>query len=191
MTNPNLSIIAAYDLDYGIGKGGTIPWRHTADMERFKRLTLGSTVIMGRKTFESLPAGALKQRLNVVVTRNKRWQAEGTLVARSLEHACEMTDALARQFVIGGQSLYEEAAEVASYAYLTEVQGYHGCDRFFPRLDRDLWAVSRSVSPVLSEGGLSARFLDLVRKTEIVDMDAVYANAAMLPQLGVCNGLQH
>lgn len=174
--NPNLAVIAAYDLDRGIGKGGKLPWHIPEDLQRFKRITEGSIVIMGRKTFESLPTGPLPGRLNVVVTRNKRWQADGTLVAHNLNQAIQFTQGVARQFVIGGQDLFEEAIGQAGYAYLTEVQGYFGCDRYFPRFDHSQWSVTYQF------GTPGVRFIDMCRKDEVVDMDAVYANAEILRQ---------
>jgi dihydrofolate reductase len=119
-----------------IGNNGLIPWRISDDMKRFKALTLGHTVVMGRKTWDSLPRKPLPGRVNVVVTRQKDWQAEGAVVAHSLDAA--MAAVSGAVMVIGGAEIYERALPVATRIELTEIQqDFEGDARFV--LDRTGW----------------------------------------------------
>src|SRR6187549_1889685 len=119
-----------------IGNDGAIPWHISEDMKRFKALTMGHTIVMGRKTWDSLPRKPLPGRINVVVTRQKDWQAEGAVVAPSLGQATSGTSGTV--MVIGGAEIYERALPLASRIELTEVhQNFDGDTRF--ELDRGGW----------------------------------------------------
>jgi dihydrofolate reductase len=119
-----------------IGKKGAIPWHISEDMKRFKALTIGHTVVMGRKTWDSLPRKPLPGRINVVVTRQKGWQAEGAVVASSLGQATSGTSGTV--MVIGGAEIYERALPLASRIELTEVhKNFEGDAQF--QLDRSGW----------------------------------------------------
>jgi dihydrofolate reductase len=119
-----------------IGNNGLIPWHISDDMKRFKALTLGHTVVMGRKTWDSLPKKPLPGRTNVVVTRQKDWQAEGAVVAHSLDQA--MAKASGTVMVIGGAEIYQRALPLATRIELTEVhKEVEGDARFV--LDRTGW----------------------------------------------------
>jgi dihydrofolate reductase len=119
-----------------IGNNGLIPWHISDDMKRFKALTLGHTVVMGRKTWDSLPRKPLPGRINVVVTRQKDWQAEGAVVAHSLDQA--MAKASGTLMVIGGAEIYQRALPLATRIELTEVhKEVEGDARFV--LDRTGW----------------------------------------------------
>ena len=119
-----------------IGKKGAIPWHISDDMKRFKALTLGHTVVMGRKTWDSLPKKPLPGRINVVVTRQQDWQAEGAVVAHSLGQATAGTSGTV--MVIGGAEIYERALPLASRIELTEVhRAFEGDAKFI--LDRSGW----------------------------------------------------
>jgi len=132
-----------------IGKGGAIPWHISADMKRFKALTLGHTVVMGRKTWDSLPKKPLPGRINVVVTRQASWQAEGAVVANSLEQA--IAGASGAVMVIGGGEIYQRALPLASRIELTEVHAdFDGDARFV--LDRSGWRESGREDHVTPEG---------------------------------------
>src|SRR5690348_2636981 len=119
-----------------IGKGGAIPWHISEDMKRFKALTLGHTVVMGRKTWDSLPKKPLPGRVNVVVTRQKDWQAQGAVTASSLGQATAGTSGTV--MVIGGAEIYERALPLASRIELTEVHRAFDGDAKF-HLDRRGW----------------------------------------------------
>jgi len=119
-----------------IGKDGAIPWRIPEDMKRFKAITMGHTVVMGRKTWDSLPKKPLPGRVNVVVTRQKDWQADGAVTAGSLGQATAGTSGTV--MVIGGAEIYERALPLASRIELTEVhRAFEGDAKFV--LDRGGW----------------------------------------------------
>jgi dihydrofolate reductase len=119
-----------------IGNNGLIPWHISDDMKRFKALTLGHTIVMGRKTWDSLPRKPLPGRVNVVVTRQKDWQAEGAVVAHSLGQATSGTSGTV--MVIGGGEIYERALPLATRIELTEIhQDFEGDAHFV--LDRTGW----------------------------------------------------
>jgi dihydrofolate reductase len=132
-----------------IGKGGAIPWHISEDMKRFKALTLGHTVVMGRKTWDSLPKKPLPGRINVVVTRQKDWQAQGAVTASSLGQATSGTSGTV--MVIGGQEIYERALPLAARIELTEVhQAFDGDSRF--ELDRAGWRETAREDRVTADG---------------------------------------
>jgi dihydrofolate reductase len=128
-----LSAIAALDLDRAIGKGGQIPWRLPADLKRFKQLTLGKPVVMGRKTFASI-GKPLVGRENIAVTRDPGFSAAGVFRAGSLDEALDLAakSGAEEAFVIGGAALYEEALPRCHTLYLTLVEGRFFGDVFFP-----------------------------------------------------------
>ena len=119
-----------------IGQGGKIPWHISEDLKRFKALTMGHTVVMGRKTWDSLPRKPLPGRANVVVTRQKDWNAEGAITAASLGEAIAGTSGTV--MVIGGGEIYAAALPMATRVELTEVhQGFDGDAKF--EFDRSGW----------------------------------------------------
>jgi dihydrofolate reductase len=119
-----------------IGKNGGMPWHIPEDMKRFKALTLGHTIVMGRKTWDSLPKKPLPGRVNVVVTRQTDWHAEGVVAAGSLGQATGGTSGTV--MVIGGAEIYERALPLASRIELTEVHRDIDGDAKF-HLDRAGW----------------------------------------------------
>jgi dihydrofolate reductase len=124
-----------------IGVNNTLPWHLPEDLAHFKRTTLGQPVIMGRKTWDSLPPKfrPLPGRLNIVVTRQPDWQAEGALRAGSIDEAMTLCPADAQAWVIGGAEIYAQAAPRASTAVVTEIdQDFEG-DAFAPTLG-DGWS---------------------------------------------------
>nr|AIA18807.1 Dihydrofolate reductase [uncultured bacterium] len=132
-----------------IGKDGLIPWHISDDMKRFKALTLGHTVVMGRKTWDSLPRKPLPGRINVVVTRQKDWQAEGAVVAHSLDQAMAGTSGTV--MVIGGAEIYERALPLASRIELTEVHQDVDGDAHFV-FDRTGWRETLREDHVTPDG---------------------------------------
>jgi dihydrofolate reductase len=133
-----VSLVAAVARNGVIGRDGTIPWRIPEDMERFRALTMGHPVLMGRRTWESLPDRfrPLPGRRNVVVTRNPEWSGEGAVRAGSLEEALELAEDAPRVFVIGGAELYASALPLADELVLTEVDANVEGDTFFPAFER-------------------------------------------------------
>ena len=132
----HFAIISALDQNRGIGKNNQLPWHLSADLKHFAATTKGGTVIMGRKTWESLPEAyrPLKDRLNIVVSRGGLELPDGVLLAHSLDEALGL--AQNKTFVIGGATLYAEAIRhpACTELYLTQIEGQHDCDAFFPEI---------------------------------------------------------
>lgn len=132
-----------------IGKDGGIPWHISEDMKRFKALTLGHTVVMGRKTWDSLPKKPLPGRVNVVMTRQKDWHADGATTASSLGQITSGTSGTV--MVIGGAEIYERALPLASRIELTEVhRAFEGDARF--AFDRKGWHEAARQDHVTPDG---------------------------------------
>ena len=132
-------LIAAIDLNGGIGKDNQLLCHLPADLKHFKQLTSGKTVIMGRKTFDSLPAGALPNRRNIVVSRQPNLTLANCEVFNSLFDAfaaCESEDAV---FVIGGETIYKQAIANADMLEITEIGSRFDADAFFPVIEPAVW----------------------------------------------------
>lgn len=134
-------IIVAASGNNVIGKDGKIPWHIKEDLQRFKRLTLNHPVIMGRKTYESLPVKPLKDRTNIVLTRDKNFDAVGVIVKHSLKDALEYCKNFDKVFLIGGQSVFEKGLKFADTLELTRVDGNYDGDVFFPEINFDEWTL--------------------------------------------------
>jgi dihydrofolate reductase len=130
-----LHIIFARAANGVIGKAGTMPWHLPEDLAHFKRTTLGCPVIMGRKTWDSLPPKfrPLPGRLNVVVTRQRDWQAAGASVANSLPDALALCGDAPDVWVIGGAEIYAQALPLAATAVVTEIEAAYDGDAFAPQ----------------------------------------------------------
>ena len=137
-----VSLIAAIDENSVLGKDNKLIWHLPEDLKRFKRLTTGHSIIMGRKTFESLPK-ALPNRHNIVVTRNQNYSKEGVTVCHSLEAAIECAKNDDQPFVIGGGQVYEQAIELADVIELTKIHAQFEGDVFFPEIDLKKWSVEK------------------------------------------------
>ena len=135
MKKPLLSLVAAVARDSGIGHRGELLTRIPEDLRRLKRLTLGSPVVMGRKTWESI-GRPLPGRLNIVVTRDAAWRAEGATPVTSLEAALSAASGAERVFVLGGAEIYALALPLADELELTEIDAEFPADTFFPAWNR-------------------------------------------------------
>lgn len=136
----NLSAIVAVDENGAIGKNGDLLCYLPADLKHFKNITMGYTIIMGRRTWESLPKGALPGRKNVVITRNNDFMAPGAEVYHSLEEALQATEQDEKRFIIGGGMLYKEAFAITDKLYLTRIHAsFPDADTFFPSIDVSQW----------------------------------------------------
>lgn len=136
-----LHIIVAMADNRAIGYKGDMPWGRglPADLKHFKETTMGHPIVMGRKTFESLPKGALPGRQNIVVTRNSNYQAEGAEVVHSLPEALERAES-EELFLIGGGELYRQGIELADMLHITLVHHeWEEADTFFPEIDIEVW----------------------------------------------------
>lgn len=132
-----ISAIVAMATNRCIGRNNTLPWRLPADLKRFKQLTMGHTLIMGRKTYESI-GRPLPGRTMIVVTRQRDYAPEGVQVAHSLEQALELARG-DEVFIAGGADLYRQAMERVRRLYLTRIDRDYEGDTFFPELDLSGW----------------------------------------------------
>lgn len=142
MKKTNLVIIAAIAENGVLGCQGKIPWYFPEDLRRFRKLTLKNTVIMGRKTYDSLPLKfkPLPERNNIVITRNEHYNAEGAITASSIEEALEMAKSLGKEnYIIGGEQIYRSTVNLADKLEVTEVKGNFIGDAFFPEIDSKIW----------------------------------------------------
>ncbi|MFC5301537.1 type 3 dihydrofolate reductase [Azospira restricta] len=157
-----LSLIAAMDRERLIGRDNALPWHLPEDLRHFKTTTLGKPVIMGRKTWESL-GRPLPGRRNIVVSRNAGYRADGGELATSLEAALALCADAEEAFVIGGAELYRQALPLAQRMYLTEVDGRHEGDAWFPDFPADQWRETAREAHV-SAGGIGFAFVRYERR---------------------------
>ena len=136
----NLSAIVVIAENSAIGKNNDLLCHLPADLKHFKELTMGHTIIMGRRTFESLPKGALPGRENIVVTRNADYQAAGAVVCHSVDEALQKASMPGERFIIGGAQLYAATIDKVDMLHLTELHAsFADADTFFPQINRDEW----------------------------------------------------
>jgi len=135
---PALAVIAAVAANAVIGDGNRLPWHLSDDLKRFRALTTGHAVIMGRRTWESIRR-PLPDRQNIVVTRQPGYRAPGAEIAASLECALALVRLPAPAFCIGGGQLYREALPRATRLHLTEIRRAFAGDVTFPAFDRNVW----------------------------------------------------
>ncbi|MGH8488129.1 MAG: dihydrofolate reductase [Gammaproteobacteria bacterium] len=138
MAESSLSIIVAMTRRRVIGAHGALPWHLPADLKRFKALTMGKRVVMGRKTHESI-GRALPGRTNIVMSRNPALRIAGCIVVPSMEAALAWARGCEEMMVIGGGSVYAAALPLAERIYLTEIHAEVDGDTYFPRYDRRDW----------------------------------------------------
>ncbi|MEO6518134.1 MAG: dihydrofolate reductase [Pseudoxanthomonas sp.] len=162
-----ISLVVAMDRNRAIGKGNALPWRLPDDLKRFKALTLGKPVLMGRKTAESL-GRALPGRTNLVLTRSGRVPFEGMQAVASVSEAMEIARAgAAKEFcVIGGAEIYALALPLADKVYLTHVDTVvHGADAFFPCFSAGDWqAGGRETHAADAKHACAFEFVDYTRR---------------------------
>jgi dihydrofolate reductase len=160
-----LSLVAAVARGGVIGRGGAMPWHIPEDAQRFRTVTMGHPVVMGRKTWDSLPDRfrPLPGRRNVVVTRNPAWQADGAERAGSLDDALRLLRGASQVFVVGGAELYADALPLADELLLTEVDAAVDGDTVFPEWDRTAFEESSREEHV-SETGIPFSFVTYVRR---------------------------
>jgi dihydrofolate reductase len=135
-----ITVIAAIASNNALGKDNDLIWYLPADLKRFKKVTTGHYILMGRNTFESI-GRPLPNRTTIIITRNKNYFKEGCLIANSLEQAIEMAKPAAQIFIIGGAQIYKEtiAKEVAVQLDITLVHHNFEADVFFPEIDPKVW----------------------------------------------------
>ena len=157
-----MQAIVAVSQSWGIGKDGRLLFRLSADLRRFKALPTGHTVVMGRKTLQSLPGGkGLPNRRNLVLSRRMDYAPENAEVVTSVEALLRTAGEDA--FVIGGQQVYEQLLPHCERVHVTKVLADAPADAFFPNLDEDpAWRIA-SVSDVLTESGISFQYVEYCR----------------------------
>ena len=164
---PRINLIFARAANGVIGHNNTLPWHLPEDMAHFKRTTLGCPVIMGRKTWDSLPPKfrPLPGRLNIVVTRQPDWQAAGALTAHSLKQACDLCPADSEAWVIGGADIYAQALVLASTAVVTDIEASFEGDAFAPQFGPEWLETSRNKQ--VSANGLSFSFVTYCKNSGV------------------------
>lgn len=138
MSKQQITLIAAASENNGLGKDNQLVWHLPDDFKRFKALTTGHCIIMGRKTFETFPK-LLPNRKHIVITRNSNFKKENVVIVSSLEEALKHTQGDREPFVIGGGEIYHLAMKIADKIELTRVHTTVEADAFFPEIDTKKW----------------------------------------------------
>jgi dihydrofolate reductase len=157
-----LTLIVATERQRGIGIDNTLPWRLPEDLAFFKRTTTGHTIIMGRKTFDSI-GRPLPNRRNIVVTRNPDWSHAGVETTHSLQQAAAAAGE-GEAFVIGGAQIYVEALPLAHKLVVTEIDADFACDAFFPAIDAAIWQESSRETHQSADQSLRYAFVIYTRR---------------------------
>ena len=167
--NNKLSAIVAIDRNGAIGKQGQLLCHMPADMRHFKETTMGHSIVMGRKTFESFPKGALPGRQNIVITRSRDYAAQGVTVAHSVDEALAAATMPGEVFVIGGEQIYRATFPLVDTIYLTVIDHkFEGVDAHFPRIDMRSWKiVDQEEHPSDDRNPYPYTFMTLKRKRSI------------------------
>ena len=165
---PIISLIAAMTPQRVIGIKNSLPWKLPADMKWFRQHTLGKPVVMGRKTYESFGARPLPERHNIVVTRDKNYDAGAATVAFSIDDAIEKAikhkPDVEEIMIIGGANFYEQTLPIADRLYLTEVQTSLNGDAWFPEFDKTQWQLNESHSQDADEKNTYAMTFNVFAK---------------------------
>jgi dihydrofolate reductase len=136
-----ISIIVAVSDDWGIGLNNDLLWNLPEDLKRFRRLTTGNTIVMGKRTWESLPKRPLPGRINIVITDNPKETFEGAVTAYSIEDSIKKSGSDGEVFIIGGGSIYKQFMPFADRLYITHVHKKTPADVYFPAIDPENWKV--------------------------------------------------
>ncbi len=161
-----VKILVACDENRVIGKNNTLIWHLPADLKRFKELTTGQVIIMGRKTYESI-GRPLPNRINIVITRQTGYQPEGVIIVHSLEEALLKAKSLHRGdiYVVGGAEIYEQSMDLADEIELTQLHDIFDGDAFFPIIDEQIWQmVSKERGVTDEKNPYQYSFVKYVRK---------------------------
>lgn len=168
---PDISFVVAITENNVIGRDGGLPWRLSTDLKRFKALTLGKPVVMGRVCYDSI-GKPLPGRPNIVITRNPDFEAEGVIVAHSLEDGLKKATAEAEKLavdeicVIGGGVVYREAMDRATILHVTLIKAAIEGDTFFPAIDPAIWQAGDAEDvPAGEKDDFPTRFVTYRRKT--------------------------
>jgi dihydrofolate reductase len=155
-----ISLIAAIDDKRGIGNKGKLPWYLPEDLVRFKEITKGHAIIMGRNTFENI-GKPLPDRRNIVVTQDSNFNVEGVTVVNSIDDALDVAKSDDGEvFVIGGAQIFVQTIDLADKLYLTQVEGNFNCDTFFP--DFSVFTNEKFIGAG-EANGIRYKFLELIK----------------------------
>jgi dihydrofolate reductase len=164
MVKSELTIIAAASTNNVIGFNNKLIWNIPNDLKRFKELTLGHSVIMGRKTFESLP-NPLPKRRNIIVTKNKDYSRNGIEVTSNIEDAIDLCKSDSQPFIIGGGEIYSQTIEIVDKIELTRVYKDYQGDAFFPDIPPDKFELANELVNYLDDDSSTKySFLTYIRK---------------------------
>ncbi len=159
-----ITIIAAAGENNELGKNNDLVWHLPDDFKRFKQLTTGHHIIMGRKTFESFPK-PLPNRTHIVITRNQAYQKEGITVVHTLQEALEIAKDDPQPFIIGGGEIYSMAMAVSDKIELTRVHNSFDADTFFPEINPNNWQlIQEEFHPKDDKHGFDFSYLTYVKK---------------------------
>lgn len=146
-----ISLIWAMDESRVIGINNSLPWKLPVDMKWFRQNTMGKPIIMGRKTFESFGARVLPGRSNIIITRSENYQADGAIIAHSIDEALDAAGDVEEAMIIGGASFYEQILPRADRLYVTQVHGQFEGDAWFPDMDMNNWHECSRVDSQIDE----------------------------------------
>lgn len=164
MAAPDLALILAVSRNGTIGANNALPWRLPEDLKRFRALTTGHAILMGRRTWDSI-GRPLPQRQNIVITRNRAFAADGVTVAHSLDEALAQVALPPPAFCIGGAELFRLALPRARWLHLTEIDRDFPGDTFLPAFDRSAWVeVAREAHRLEGENGFDYAFVTYERR---------------------------
>lgn len=161
-----ISAIVAIDRNGAIGKQGQLLCHMPADMRHFKETTMGHSIIMGRKTFESFPKGALPGRQNIVITRNRDYAPDGVTIVHSVDEALAAATMPGEVFIIGGEQIYNATFPLVGTIHLTVIDHkFKDVDAYFPRIDMRSWAITEQEQhPADDRNPYPFTFMTLKRK---------------------------
>jgi dihydrofolate reductase len=163
--NKQISIIVAIAQNNAIGKDNDLLWHLSGDLKRFKELTTGHTIVMGKRTFESLPVRPLPNRKSIVITDVEGEQIPGCVMAYSIEDAIAKFDNTDENFIIGGGSVYRQFMPIADKLYLTVVHKDFEADTFYPEINFDEWqAIEKQENISDEKSGLTYSYIIYKRK---------------------------
>ena len=172
MTSPRLSLLVAMAKNRVIGRDNKLPWHLPADLKHFKFLTMGKTIVMGRKTYESI-GKPLPGRVNIIITRQAGYEVPGATVVSSIDDALLMCEKIrsinGENFIIGGEELYRQTLKICQRIYITEIQRDFEGDVYFPEVDPNEWEETQRDKHISeNDTNLEYHFVVLDRKSSTI-----------------------
>lgn len=172
MTSLRLSLLVAMAKNRVIGRDNKLPWHLPADLKHFKFLTMGQTIVMGRKTYESI-GKPLPGRVNIIITRQEGYEVPGATVVSSIDDALLMCEKIrsinGENFIIGGEELYRQTLKICQRIYITEIQRDFEGDVHFPEVDPNEWEETQRDKHISeNDTNLEYHFVVLDRKSSTI-----------------------